>query len=162
MLGANRPTLDVSLRGVMDIEISVQTGSHDIHSGQFGGLAPNPAFIMSHLLSLLKNGRDRVLISEFYSDIIPPTPKELDDLRRHAPDVKDVLKEGHFFYLGGGEPHLPINRRRWYEPTLDITGLDSGYTGHGTKTIIPGRADAKLSIRLGPVPESAKNLLQFG
>jgi acetylornithine deacetylase/succinyl-diaminopimelate desuccinylase-like protein len=150
MLGVNQPTLDVSLRGVVDIEISIQTGSHDVHSGQFGGLAPNPAFILANLLAKLKNGRGRILLPGFYSDVIPPTFRELNDLRRHAPDTKDILKEGHFYYLGGGEPDLPLNRRRWYEPTLDITGLDSGYTGHGTKTIIPHRADAKLSIRLVP------------
>jgi acetylornithine deacetylase/succinyl-diaminopimelate desuccinylase-like protein len=136
MLGINRPTLDVSLRGVMDIEISVQTGSHDVHSGQFGGLAPNPAFILSHLLSLLKNGRDRVLIPEFYSDIVPPH-KELDDLRRHAPNVKMFLKKV-IFYLGEVS-RICRPTRRWYEPTLDITGIDSGYTD--MQTVIPGRAD---------------------
>jgi acetylornithine deacetylase/succinyl-diaminopimelate desuccinylase-like protein len=164
MLSSGKPTLDVTLRGVMDMEISIQTGSHDIHSGQFGGLAPNPAFILTHLLTRLKNGRGRVLIPHFYQDVISPTSQELDDLRRFAPDTKDVLKEGHFYYLGGGEPDLPINRRRWYEPTLDITGLDSGYTGAGTKTIIPFKASAKISMRLVPFQNPQQiyeNVCQF-
>jgi acetylornithine deacetylase/succinyl-diaminopimelate desuccinylase-like protein len=164
MQGSGKPTLDVTLRGVMDLELSIQTGANDVHSGQFGGLAPNPAFILSHLLSRLKNGRGRILIPDFYQNIVPPTTKELEDLRRFPPDTKDILKEGHLFYLGGGETDLPLNRRRWYEPTLDITGLDSGYTGLGTKTIIPHEAQAKLSMRLVPNQNPDKiytNLVNF-
>lgn len=150
MLGPGQPSLDISLRGVMDLEISIQTGTHDVHSGQFGGLAPNPAFLLAHILTGIKNGQGKILIPGFYSDILSLSARQVEDMKKFVPNTKEIIKDGHFYFMGGGESHLSINRRRWYEPTLDITGLDSGYTGRGTKTIIPHLAQAKLSIRLVP------------
>jgi acetylornithine deacetylase/succinyl-diaminopimelate desuccinylase-like protein len=161
MLAPNHPSIDITLRGVMDLELSVQTGSHDLHSGQFGGLAPNPAFILTHILERLKNGRGRVLIPGFYDDIVPLSGKEASDFRHLEPKPGDIMKDGHFYYLGGGESGLSLNRRRWSEPTLDITGLDSGYTGPGTKTIIPNIASAKLSLRLVPHQKPEKIYRSF-
>ena len=150
MLQPGHPTIDISLRGVMDIEIVLQTARNDLHSGQFGGLAPNPAFLLTALLSQLKNRHGKILLPDFYTGVVRPTPQELADFRHLEPAPSQLLKEGRFYYLSSGSPDLTLNQRRWTEPTLDITGLDSGYTGHGTKTIIPHEASAKLSFRLVP------------
>lgn len=150
MLAPGYPSIDVSLRGVMDVEIELQIGSHDLHSGQFGGLAPNPAFLLTHILAKLKNGQGRIMLPGFYQDVLPLTPDEAADFKRLEPKTGDILKDGHFYFLGGGESGVSLNRRRWSEPTLDITGIESGYTGPGTKTIIPNSAEVKLSMRLVP------------
>ncbi len=161
MVAPGEPSIDITMRGCVDFEITVQTGSHDLHSGQFGGLAPNPAFILTHILNKLRNGRGRIQIPRFYEDIVPLSPKELSDFRHLEPKASEILKEGHFYYLGGGEPGISLNRRRWSEPTLDITGLDSGYTGPGTKTIIPNTASAKISLRLVPSQDPRKIYRSF-
>lgn len=150
MVSPGHPSIDISLRGVMDMEISVQIGSHDLHSGQFGGIAPNAGQIMINLLSRLKNGHGRILIPGFYRNIKNLSAKELTDFNLIEPKARNILSEGHFYYIDSAEPGLTLNRRRWSEPTLDITGLDSGYTGNGTKTVIPHLAEAKLSFRLVP------------
>jgi acetylornithine deacetylase/succinyl-diaminopimelate desuccinylase-like protein len=164
MLAPGFPSIDVSLRGVVDVEIELQIGSHDMHSGQFGGVAPNPAFLLAHILTKLKNGQGRVMLPGFYQDVLPLTPDEASDFKRLEPKAGDILKDGHFYFLGGGENGLSLNRRRWSEPTLDITGLESGYTGPGTKTIIPNTAEVKLSMRLVPNQNPQKiyrNLVSF-
>jgi len=148
MRGPNLPSIDISLRGVWDVEIHLQTASQDLHSGQFGGVAPNPGFLLTRILSKLKNGSEKVLIPGFYDDIVPPTEEELRDFKKSEPTTKQLMEEGHYAYIGGGESRYTLNRRRWAEPTLDITGLDCGYTGPGTKNIIPDIAVAKLSMRL--------------
>lgn len=150
MLAPNQPAIDISLRGVMDLEIEIQTASHDVHSGQFGGLAPNPAFILSQLLSGMKNGHDKITLPGFYQDVKGLSANEREDFYRLEPSPDDLLKEGHLYYLSAAEPGITLNQRRWSEPTLDITGLESGYTGQGSKTIIPHDASAKISIRLVP------------
>ena len=150
MPALGQPAIDITLRGCLDVEIHIQTSAQDLHSGQFGGVAPNPAQILAKFLSRLKNGSNKITLPGFYTDVISPNDEEIRDFRKTEPSDTQLLKEGHYFFVGGGENRYSLNRRRWFEPTLDITGLDSGYTGIGTKSIIPDTASAKISIRFVP------------
>ena len=150
MVAAGHPSIDVSLRGEVSVDVQLQTGSQDVHSGQFGGLAPNSAFILIRMLSTLKNGDGKITLPGFYQNVVPLSPKEIRDFRHVEPKVADILSDGRLLFLGSSTQGLSINQRRWSEPTMDITGLDSGYTGSGSKTIIPNVATAKISFRLVP------------
>lgn len=150
MVAPGQPSIDISLRGVIDMEIGIQTATHDVHSGQFGGIAPNPAIILTRLLSKLKNSHGNIAIPDFYKDVKPLTLSEQEDFNVLEPSPGELLKEGHLFYLSSTRPGITLNQRRWSEPTLDITGIESGYTGQGSKTIIPHDAFAKISMRLVP------------
>jgi len=150
MVSPDHPSIDICLRGCLDVELSITTSSHDLHSGQFGGLAPNPAVILTQLLGNLKNGLGKITLPGFYDDVHKLPSPILSDFRRIEPLPSQILEEGKFFYISPAPKHLSINDRRWLEPTLDITGLESGFTGHGIKTIIPDSATAKISFRLVP------------
>lgn len=150
MVSPDHPSIDICLRGCLDVELSITTSNHDLHSGQFGGLAPNPAVILTQLLGNLKNGLGKITLPGFYDQVHKLPPKILSDFRRIEPAASQILEDGKFFYISPAPKHLSLNDRRWLEPTLDITGLDAGFTGHGTKTIIPDTALAKISFRLVP------------
>jgi amidohydrolase len=150
MVSPDHPSIDICLRGCLDVELSVTTGTHDLHSGQFGGLAPNPAVILTQLLGNLKNGLGKITLPGFYDQVHKLPGRILADFHRIEPLPAQILSEGKFFYISPAPKNLSINDRRWLEPTLDITGLDAGFTGHGTKTIIPDSAMAKISFRLVP------------
>ncbi len=150
MYKKGQPSIDISLRGLLYTELTLQTAKQDLHSGQFGGVAENPVNILSHLVAKLKNEEGKVLIPGFYSDVIAPTQAELTDYKSLKTTAKQIMNEGHMFGIGGGEEKFILNERRWSRPTLDINGIWGGYQGEGSKTIIPAKAGAKISMRLVP------------
>ncbi|MEM3063350.1 MAG: M20/M25/M40 family metallo-hydrolase, partial [Nitrososphaerota archaeon] len=83
-------------------------------------------------------------------NVVSPTKKEVRDYRKISYTVKDALQEGKLLLIGGGEPWYSLNERRWSRPTLDVNGIVSGYIEEGSKTIIPAKASAKISMRLVP------------
>ncbi|OGD08542.1 hypothetical protein A2899_03620 [Candidatus Amesbacteria bacterium RIFCSPLOWO2_01_FULL_49_25] len=145
-----QPAIHTRLRGLTYTEIRLQTAAHDAHSGQFGGVIPNPGLTLSHIISRLKNDKNHVLIPGFYDDVLVPSPQELADFAATEPKQTDVLHESSAFSIGGGESSYSLNQRRWTQPTLDVNGMLCGFTGSGSKTIIPSTAMAKLSMRLVP------------
>lgn len=148
MYKKDQPSIDISLRGITYAEIEIQTAKQDMHSGQFGGISPNPGNILSHIIAKLKDEKGRILIPGFYDSVVDPTPEELVDYRALQTTEEQVQEEGTFFGLGGGEDEFSINERRWSRPTLDVNGIWGGYQGEGSKTIIPAKAGAKISMRL--------------
>jgi len=144
------PAIDISLRGLVYAEVRLATAAHDAHSGLFGGVIPNPANLLAQVISQLKDDHGRVLIPGFYDSVLAPTPAELADFAKLEPAPADIMHESSSFTIGGGESNRTLNERRWSRPTLDVNGLLSGFTGVGSKTIIPGSAMAKISMRLVP------------
>lgn len=161
MIGPGRPAIDIGLRGLVYAEVFVETGKHDLHSGQFGGVAENPAVVLVRILSQLKDKNNRITIPRFYNSVMPPTKKELREYKALGATAEQLKKEGQFFALGGGESKYSLNERRWSRPTLDINDLTSGYQGEGSKTIIPYQASAKVSIRIVPNQDPKKVYLAF-
>jgi acetylornithine deacetylase/succinyl-diaminopimelate desuccinylase-like protein len=150
MLSKSQPAIDISLRGLVYTEIRIDTSKHDLHSGQFGGVAANPAQILSEIIAKLKDSEGRIKIPKFYDHVLPPTKEELKDYSLAKITNDQLKKEGGLYALGGGEDWYSLNERRWSRPTLDVNGMVSGYIEEGSKTIIPASASAKISMRLVP------------
>lgn len=150
MYAKGRPSIDISLRGLLYTEIEIETSEQDLHSGQFGGVADNPANILANVIMQLKDEGGRVYIPDFYEYVIWPTKEELADYKSLGTTATQIMEEGHFYGIGGGEHEYSLNERRWSRPTLDVNGIWGGYQGEGSKTIIPSRASAKISMRLVP------------
>lgn len=144
------PGLIVGLRGNLGLEIKVSRQGGDLHSGVFGGAVGNP---LHHLVKILDSLRDketgRVLVDGFYDDVDAITEKEnkdLDTFEKHIP-FESLLKS-----LGTnssyGEKGFSPYERVWLRPTLEIVGLNGGYTGEGIKTVLPREASCKIACRL--------------
>jgi acetylornithine deacetylase/succinyl-diaminopimelate desuccinylase-like protein len=143
------PSLVTGLRGLLYVEIEVTGARVDLHSGVFGGVAPNPFNSLAHVLAGLKDRDGVVRFPGFYDDVEPPAEAELADWR--ALRVSDEeLRTGLEVPALEGETGYSSLERRWARPTLDVHGVIGGFTGPGQKTVIPARGTAKVSMRLVP------------
>ncbi|MSR88724.1 MAG: dipeptidase [Candidatus Margulisbacteria bacterium] len=141
MFARNQPSVCTSLRGLVYFQIDVRTANSDLHSGQHGGAVPNAIQVLVDILSQLKDQTGRILIPGFYDNVID---YGIDQLNFDEAAYQDALGcKG----LVGEEGYTALERR-WYRPTLDINGIQGGYTGEGAKTVITCEAFAKLSCRL--------------
>ena len=148
------PNLLTGLRGLLYTEIVAEGAAADLHSGIFGGVAPNPLNTLAHVISALKGRDGRVTIPGFYDGVIAPTEEEIAGWDR----VKDeaTLKRLMAVRALEGEAEFSPADRTWGRPTLDVHGIIGGFVGEGSKTVIPARAKAKVSMRLVPRQDPAK------
>ncbi len=151
------PTLCVGLRGMIYTEIEVRGARTDLHSGMYGGAAPNPFVSLAQILARLKDEEGRILIPGFYDDIVPPSPEELAAWRSLPFDEEHyrITEVGSPTLVG--EPGYTVLERTWARPSLDVHGIPGGFTGAGAKTVIPAKALAKVSMRLVPGMSPAKS-----
>ena len=146
----SRPAQPAGLRGLQGFRFTLQTGETDQHSGTAGGAARNPVTEMCQLISECVDGKTgRVKIPGFYTDVVAPTRKELEDLKQCGFTVRD-FKRDHLFKTLRVEDSLEVMKRVWMMPTFEVHGLAGGYQGPGVKTIIPPKATAIVSCRLVP------------
>jgi acetylornithine deacetylase/succinyl-diaminopimelate desuccinylase-like protein len=143
------PTILTGLRGLLYTEIEVTGPRVDLHSGIFGGVAPNPFNSLAHVVAGLKDRDGVVRIPGFYDDIEPPTEAERASWAA-LPVADDALRTMMGVTALAGEPGYSSHERRGARPTLDVHGIVGGFTGPGQKTVIPARATAKVSMRLVP------------
>jgi acetylornithine deacetylase/succinyl-diaminopimelate desuccinylase-like protein len=152
----SRPAAPAGLRGLQGLRFDLQTGETDQHSGTAGGAARNPISELAQLISECVDGRTgRVKIPGFYADVVPPTKRELEDLRNCGFTVKDFKKDHLFRSLRVDDP-LEVMKRIWMMPTFEVHGIAGGYQGPGVKTIIPPKATAIVSCRLVPKMDPKK------
>jgi acetylornithine deacetylase/succinyl-diaminopimelate desuccinylase-like protein len=145
----NHPALTVSLRGITYFQLDVSGPSRDLHSGSFGGMVQNPANALIRILASLRDGRGRVTVPGFYEDVPEPTESERAEFARMPFDEADFAAGIGVSQLFGEDGYGPLERKG-VRPTLDVCGLWAGFTGEGSKTIIPAHAHAKFSCRLAP------------
>jgi len=150
------PTIVTGLRGLCYTEVEVRGASHDLHSGQHGGAAPNPINALGVIIAGLKDKRGRVTVPRFYAPVKAPAPEEKASWER-LPFSDDAYLKEIGTPLAPGEEGYGILERRWVRPTLDVHGIAGGWTGAGPKTVIPAKATAKISMRL--VPEQRAKLV---
>ncbi len=145
----NHPALTVSLRGNTYFQIDVTGPSQDLHSGGFGGMVQNPANALIRIMASLRDAEGRVTVPGFYDEAPVLSDEERAEFARLPFDEAE--------FAGGigvstlfGEPEYSPLERKGMRPTLDVCGMWSGFTGEGSKTIIPAHAHAKFSCRLAP------------
>lgn len=143
------PTLTTGLRGMLYTEIEVSGARCDLHSGQYGGAAPNAVGALTQILAALKDRRGRVRIPGYYGRVRLPDEAERSAWARlHFDEAAFCNEIGTA--VAPGEEGYPILERLWARPTLDVHGIAGGFTGAGMKTVIPSCATAKVSMRLVP------------
>jgi acetylornithine deacetylase/succinyl-diaminopimelate desuccinylase-like protein len=139
-------TLEFGVRGVISFELRARGAKSDLHSGNYGGVAPNPLWTLVHLLGTMKNPQGEITIEGLYKDVLPPTDLERATLSRLPVDEEAIKRD-----LGldrFDKPDRPYYERLASWPTLTINGLHGGYGGMGSKTVLPHEAFAKCDIRL--------------
>lgn len=144
-----RPAIVAGLRGVGSLTVRLSGPNRDLHSGEYGGIAPNPAQGMAQLLATLHNPDGAIAVAGFRDGVEPPTHDELAAAESAAPGELAYTED-----MGcepvGGQMGKTIVQRNSFEPTIEVNGIHSGYGGPGSKTVIPAEAVAKLSVRLVP------------
>lgn len=163
MISPESPTIVYGLRGLTYFELNIYGPDHDLHSGMFGGVIHNPAIVISELITKMHDENWKVTLPGFYDDVVVLTEEEREQLLR-LPITEDDLKHQTGTPALWGEKGFTSIERLGARPTLEINGILSGFTGEGTKTIIPSSAMAKISMRTVPNQDPSKiyqQLLQF-
>lgn len=149
MLGPDLPSLTTGLRGLAYWEIEVTGPNRDLHSGHFGGAVANPINTLCKLLAGISDGHGRITIPHFYDKVEPILQEERDMVAKIPFDEAKYRRAIEVDALEGEEGYNTLERNS-YRPSFDICGIWGGYTGEGSKTVIPSKAYAKLSCRLVP------------
>jgi len=150
MYAPDLPTLCVGLRGMVYTEVEARGAKVDLHSGMYGGAAPNPFVALAQIIAKLKDENGRILIPGFYDRVISPSPDELESWKSLPFDEKDYLEHEVGSTELIGEAGYSVAERTWSRPTMDVHGMPGGFVGAGAKTVIPAKASAKISMRLVP------------
>jgi acetylornithine deacetylase/succinyl-diaminopimelate desuccinylase-like protein len=158
MYEAGLPTLNIGLRGLVYMEIEARGPMRDLHSGLYGGAAPNAVFGLIELLSKAKDANGHILIAGIYNDVEPPSAEEKESWKHLPFDEDEYLKNEVGSTTLTGEPGYSVFERTWARPTFEVHGIAGGFTGTGAKTVIPAKAVAKVSIRLVPRQDPDKVL----
>jgi len=142
------PAIEYGLRGILYCEIEARGPKQDVHSGIFGGGVANPVNALAQLIALMQDPQNgRVRIPGFYDDVIDVSQDERETLQKLNFDEQAFTEragvEAHW-----GDPEYRLHERVTARPTMDVNGVIGGFTGEGAKTIIPGKARAKISFRL--------------
>lgn len=150
------PTLCIGLRGLVYTEIEATGPMRDLHSGLYGGAAPNAVFGLVELLGKLKNADGVVQVPGFYDGVAEPAAAEKASWASLPFDEKEFLAKEVGSTCLTGEKDRTVLERVWSRPTLEVHGIAGGFTGAGAKTVIPAKATAKVSMRLVPNQDPAK------
>ncbi len=144
------PTLCIGLRGLIYTEIEATGPMRDLHSGMYGGAAPNPIFGLIELLAKMKDANGHINIPGMYDDVQAPAPAEKTSWENLPFSEEEFLKNEVGSTRLTGEPGFSVLERVWARPTLEVHGIAGGFTGPGAKTVIPAKATAKVSMRMVP------------
>ncbi|MDQ2887127.1 MAG: dipeptidase [Chloroflexota bacterium] len=156
------PALIYGLRGIVYTEIEARGAKRDLHSGSYGGVAPNPIHSLAIIISRLKDADGHIHIPGLYDKMHTPTQAEQDFWQHDPLHIGGSLAEEMGVKQLTGESAYPPLQRIWARPTLEVHGIAGGFTGEGAKTVIPAIATAKVSLRLPPElePEEVFTLLE--
>ena len=160
MIGPEDPTITYALRGLAYFELRVFGPASDLHSGIYGGVVHNPANALAELIAGMHDAEGRVTLPGFYDKVRPLSKEERAELARLPTDEKHFLEQTGAPALYGEAGFTPAERAG-ARPTLDVNGMLSGFTGAGSKTVIPAWAMAKISMRLVPDQDPADVAKQF-
>ncbi|HEX5411408.1 MAG TPA: dipeptidase [Terriglobia bacterium] len=161
MFAPGLPTLTTGLRGLIYTEVEARGASHDLHSGMYGGAAPNPMQALAEIIARLKDPDGKIRIPDFYDKVRKPSRKELAAWKR-LPFKENAFRKREVGSTAlTGERKYSVLERLWARPTLEVHGIRGGFVGEGAKTVIPAAATAKISMRLVPDMDPKEAFRQF-
>ena len=153
MISMENPSIETGLRGLAYMEVEVVGPNRDLHSGVYGGAVANPITILAKMIASMHDENNHITIPGFYDQVVEMTPAEREELNK-APfsleDYKSDLKVAEVW----GEKGYTTLERTGIRPTLELNGIWGGYIGEGAKTVLPSKANAKISMRLVPNQKS--------
>lgn len=149
MIGNDTPSITVGLRGMSYVEVEVVGPNRDLHSGVYGGAIDNPVNVLCEMITQLKDEKGRITIPGFYDKVEVLSTEQREDLSKRPFDQEEYMKDLEVNGLRGEEGFTPLERAS-IRPTLDVNGIWGGYIGEGAKTVLPSKANAKISMRLVP------------
>ena len=149
MISLATPSITVGLRGLAYMQVEVTGPNADLHSGIFGGAVANPANVLAKMIASLTDEKGRITIPGFYDDVAEVSDTEREEMAK-APFDETVYKRNLDVDELSGEAGFTTKERTGIRPTLDVNGIWGGYTGEGSKTVLPSKAWAKISMRLVP------------
>ena len=155
MISLEHPSLETGLRGLSYLEVEVTGPNRDLHSGVYGGAVANPATILAKLIASLHDENNHIQIPGFYDDVSALSQSERDELNK-APYNEQEYKDDLGVEELWGEKGYTTIERTGTRPTLEVNGIWGGYIGEGAKTVLPSKANAKISMRLVPNQQSDK------
>lgn len=156
MLSMEHPSIDIGVRGLAYIQVEVTGANRDLHSGVYGGAVANPITILAKMIASCHDENNHITIPGFYDDVIESSAEERK-LMAEAPYDEEGYKNDLGVKDLWGETGYTTNERTGIRPTLELNGIWGGYTGEGSKTVLPSKASAKISARLVP-NQSSKNI----
>lgn len=149
MFGEDQPSITYGLRGLAYMEIHVTGPNRDLHSGVYGGAVENPVNVLTEIIAQLKDKDGVIQIIGFYDDVEPMTPEMREAYKKLPHDDDEYKKDLQLNALHGEKGYTTLERAS-ARPTLDVNGIWGGYQKEGAKTVLPGKAAAKVSMRLVP------------
>ncbi len=155
MISLENPSIASGMRGLSYIEVEVTGPNRDLHSGVYGGAVANPATVLAKMIASCHDENNHITIPGFYDDVLEATPAERAMLAKAPLDEKEY-KEDLGINALYGEKGYTTKERTGIRPTLEVNGIWGGYTGEGSKTVLPSKATAKISARLVPNQSSKK------
>jgi acetylornithine deacetylase/succinyl-diaminopimelate desuccinylase-like protein len=161
MFAPGLPTLCVGLRGMVYTELEALGAGTDLHSGIYGGAAPNPFIALAQVIAALKDPQGHILIPGFYDKVAAPSADELRAWKSLPFDEEEYRKSEVKSRELAGEPGFSVLERTWVRPTMDVHGMPGGFIGAGAKTVIPAKATAKISFRLVPDQNPQEAFAQY-
>jgi acetylornithine deacetylase/succinyl-diaminopimelate desuccinylase-like protein len=161
MFAPGLPTLVVGLRGMIYTELEAIGARTDLHSGVYGGAAPNPFIALAQVIAALKDAQGHILIPGFYDKVSTPSADELKAWKSLPFDEEHYRMSEVGSRELTGEPGFSVQERTWARPTMDVHGMPGGFTGAGAKTVIPAKAIAKISFRLVPNTSPQEAFVQY-
>ena len=155
MLSMANPSIDIGVRGLAYIQVEITGPNRDLHSGVYGGAVANPITILAKMIASCHDENNHVTIPGFYDEVVESSPEERR-LMAEAPYDEQAYKNDLGVNELWGEKGYTTNERTGIRPTLELNGIWGGYTGEGSKTVLPSKAFAKISARLVPNQSSKK------
>ncbi|MFZ9660618.1 MAG: dipeptidase [Chitinophagaceae bacterium] len=155
MISMDTPSIDIGVRGLSYIEVEVTGPNRDLHSGVYGGAVANPITILAKMIASCHDENNHITIPGFYDEVVDSSDLERKKLAEAPFDV-EIFKSDLGIKEIWGEKGYSTSERTGIRPTLEINGIWGGYTGEGSKTVLPSKATAKISARLVPNQSSEK------
>ncbi|MCK9481515.1 MAG: dipeptidase [Bacteroidia bacterium] len=155
MISLDTPSLDTGLRGLSYVQVEVTGPDHDLHSGVYGGAVANPINVLCTMIASLHDEKRHITIPGFYDKVLQLTNEERVALNKAPFNIEDYKKELGIDEVMGEDSYTTLERTG-VRPTLDVNGIWGGYIGEGSKTVLPSKAFAKISMRLVPNQRSGE------